>query len=223
MGPAIGQTLPLALGIAISPVPIIAAVLMLLSPKARTTSVGFLIGWVLGIIVATTVFVLLSQILPDDTETGSKPILGVIQLLLGAGMLFLALRQWRGRPGPDDEPQMPKWMQTVDHISFGGAFGLGALLAGANPKNLLLAASAGTTIGSTGLDAAEVTVTVAVFTLLAACTVLVPVIGYLMASKKLSGPLDGLRVWLSRENAVIMTVLLLVLGVVVIGKGIGSF
>ncbi|WP_194421985.1 GAP family protein [Microbacterium abyssi] len=223
MGPAIGQTLPLALGIAISPVPIIAAVLMLLSPRARTTSVGFLIGWVLGIVIATTVFVLLSQILPGMTEAGSKPILGVIQLLLGTGMLLLAFRQWRGRPGPDDEPHMPKWMQTVDHISFGGAFGLGALLAGVNPKNLLLAASAGATIGSAGLSTGEVTITVAVFTLLAACTVLLPVIGYLVASKSLAGTLDELRVWLSRENAVIMTVLLLVLGVVVIGKGIGSF
>lgn len=223
MGPAIGQTLPLALGIAISPVPIIAAVLMLLSPKARTTSVGFLLGWVLGIVVATTVFVLLSKFLPDDAESGSKPILGVIQLLLGAGMLFLALRQWRSRPGAGDEPHMPKWMQTVDRISFVGALGLGALLAGVNPKNLLLAASAGATIGSAGVSAGEVTITVAVFTLLAACTVTVPVIGYLVASAKLAGPLDALRVWLSRENAVIMTVLLLVLGVVVIGKGIGSF
>ncbi|GGD81690.1 GAP family protein [Microbacterium murale] len=223
MGPAIGQTLPLALGIAISPVPIIAAVLMLLSPKARTTSVGFLIGWVLGIVLATTVFVLLSNILPGATDTGSKPILGIVQLVLGSGMLFLALRQWRGRPGPGDEPHMPKWMQTVDHISFGGAFGLGALLAGANPKNLLLAASAGATIGSAGLGAGEATVTVAVFTLLAACTVLVPVIGYLVASERLAGPLDALRVWLSMENAVIMSVLLLVLGLVVIGKGISSF
>ncbi len=222
MGPAIGQVLPLALGIAISPVPIIAAVLMLLSPKARTTSVGFLAGWVLGIVVATTVFVLLSQVLPDATESGTRPILGAIQIVLGAGLLALALRQWQGRPRSGDEPRLPKWMQTVDHISFGGALGLGTLLAAVNPKNLLLAASAGATIGTADLDTGGVTVTVTVFTLLAACTVLIPVVGYLVASARLAVPLDALRVWLSRENAVIMTVLLLVLGIVVIGKGIGS-
>ena len=44
----IGEILPLALGIAISPIPIIAAILMLLSPRARTTSVGFLLGWEIG-------------------------------------------------------------------------------------------------------------------------------------------------------------------------------
>jgi hypothetical protein len=47
----IGDILPLALGIMISPIPIIAAILMLLSPKAKGTSVGFLVGWVAGIVV----------------------------------------------------------------------------------------------------------------------------------------------------------------------------
>ena len=45
--------MPLALGVAISPIPIIATILMLLAPQARGTSVGFLLGWVLGIVVAT--------------------------------------------------------------------------------------------------------------------------------------------------------------------------
>ncbi|HET6673526.1 MAG TPA: GAP family protein, partial [Agromyces sp.] len=56
MGSVIGDILPLALGIAISPIPIIAAILMLLSPKAKGTSVGFMLGWVLGIVIAVIVF-----------------------------------------------------------------------------------------------------------------------------------------------------------------------
>ena len=50
-----------------------------------------------------------------------------------------------------------------------------------------------------------------------------PVIGYLIASTRLAGPLDKLRVWLVDNNAVIMAVLLLVIGVSVIGKGIANF
>ncbi|UUT36730.1 GAP family protein [Microbacterium elymi] len=84
MGAVIGEILPLALGIAISPIPIIAAILMLLSPKARVTSVGFLLGWVAGIVVAVVVFTLLSSILPADDPSVSKPILGVVRLVLGA-------------------------------------------------------------------------------------------------------------------------------------------
>jgi threonine/homoserine/homoserine lactone efflux protein len=223
MGAVIGDILTLALGVAISPIPIIAAILMLLSPKARVTGTGFLVGWVLGIVVAVTVFTLLSSILPAEEEDASQPIKGVIQLVLGALLLLLAVRQWRGRPKAGEEPAMPKWMQAIDTITFPKALGLGFLLAAVNPKNLLLAASAGVTIGAAGLDAGSIVVVIAVFTLIAASTVLVPVVGYLLAADKLRGPLDALRGWLAKENAVIMAVLLLVIGVAIIGKGIGSF
>lgn len=60
MGEVIGELLPLALGIAISPVPIIAVILMLLAPRAALTSAGFMIGWVTGIVVATVVVLLIA-------------------------------------------------------------------------------------------------------------------------------------------------------------------
>ncbi|MCC2032543.1 GAP family protein [Microbacterium allomyrinae] len=223
MGAVIGDILPLALGVAISPIPIIAAILMLLSPRARVTGVGFLIGWVLGIVVAVTVFTLLSSILPAEDPTAAQPIKGVIQLVLGALLLLLALRQWRGRPQPGEEPTMPKWMQAIDKITFPKALGLGFLLSAVNPKNLLLAASAGVTIGAAGLDGGAIVLVIALFTVIAASTVLVPVVGYLFAADRLRGPLDALRGWLTKENATIMAVLLLVIGVAIIGKGIGSF
>ncbi|MBW9094861.1 GAP family protein [Microbacterium jejuense] len=223
MGAVIGDILPLALGVAISPIPVIAAILMLLSPKARVTSVGFLLGWVIGIVVAVTVFTLLSSVLPENDPDASKPIQGVIQLILGVLLLLLAVRQWRGRPKAGEEPKMPKWMQAIDKVTFPVAFGLGFLLSAINPKNLLMAAGAGVDIGSAALETGEIVLVIAIFTLLAASTVLVPVVGYLIAADRLRGPLDALRVWLGRENAIIMAVLLLVIGVSMIGKGIGSF
>ena len=223
MGAVIGEMLPLALGIAISPIPIIAAILMLLSPKARVTSVGFLLGWVIGIIVAVTVFTLLSAILPEADPNAVKPIQGVIQLILGAGLLLLAVKQWRGRPKPGETAELPKWMQAIDKVTFIVAFGLGFLLSAVNPKNLIMAAGAGLGIGGAELSTGAVIGVIAIFTLIAASTVLVPVVGYLIAAEKLRGPLDALRGWLANENAVIMAILMLVMGVSMIGKGIGSF
>ena len=83
MGGVIGEILPLALGVAISPMPVIAAILMLLSPKARTTSVGFLVGWVAGIVIAVTAITLLSSLLPEGDPNASKPVQGTIKLVLG--------------------------------------------------------------------------------------------------------------------------------------------
>lgn len=223
MGQAIGQLLPLALGIAISPLPIIAGILMLMSPRARTTSVGFLVGWIVGIAIVATVFTLLSSVLPEAADDTSKPVLGVVQIVLGVLLVLMAVKQWRGRPQGDVMPEMPKWMQQIDGMSFVASLGLGLLLSGANPKNLLLGASAGMTLGALGLSGGEVTIVIVCFTVLAASTVLIPVVGFLLASDALRAPLGRLRDWLQAENAVIMTVLLLVLGVTIIGKGIAAF
>lgn len=223
MTPALGEILPLALGIAISPIPIIAAILMLLSPRARVTSVGFLLGWMLGIVIAVTVFTLLASVLPDQDDDSPAPIKGTIQLLLGLLLLVLALGQWRKRPAPGQEPALPKWMQAIDHVTFPKALGLGFLLSAINPKNLIMAIGAGVAIGAAPLPTGQVVGVIAIFTLIAASTVAVPVIGYLVAANRLRAPLDALRGWLGKENAVIMAVLLLVIGVVMIGKGIASF
>jgi hypothetical protein len=222
MGPVIGEILPLALGVAISPIPIIAAILMLLSPKARATSVGFLIGWVGGIVVAVVVFALLSSVLPGRGADAANPVTAVIHLLLGVLLLVLALRQWRRRPKAGEEPALPKWMQAIDQVTFAKALGLGFLLSAVNPKNLLLAAAAGNDIGAADVGTGSIVTAIAVFTLVGASTILIPVVGYLFAAEKLKTPLAALRGWLAKENAVIMAVLLLVLGVDVIGKGIAA-
>ena len=222
MNEVIGEILPLAVGIAISPIPIIAAILMLLSPRAKRTSVGFLIGWLAGILVAVVLFTLLTSVIPQD-NAGPSPVAGVIKIILGALLLLLAIKQWRTRPAEGEQASMPKWMSAIDAMTAGKALGLGFLLSAVNPKNLLMAISAGVIVGSADLAVGQIAVVIIIFVLLAASTVLIPVIGYLIASARLAGPLDKLREWLVENNALIMAVLLLVIGVSVIGKGLASF
>lgn len=223
MGQIIGEILPLALGIAISPVPIIAAVLMLLSPTAKKTSIAFLAGWLLGIIVAVTVFTLLSTLIPPSEPGATKPVSGVIKIILGVLLLFLAFRQWRSRPAPGADAKLPKWMSAIDTMTASRGLILGFVLAAVNPKNLAMAIGAGVSIGAAGQSVGAVIIAIAIFTVIGGSTVAIPVIGYLIASERLRGPLESLHVWLVRNNATVMSILLLVLGVVIIGKGIANF
>ncbi|WP_406053967.1 GAP family protein [Kribbella sp. NBC_00889] len=223
MGGVIGELLPLALGVAISPVPIIAAILMLLSPKAKTTSIGFLIGWIAGIVIAVVAFTLLSSLLSEDDSDASSPVKGTIQLALGVLLILLAAKEWRARPHGQAAPDLPKWMSAIDTLTTVKGLGLGFLLAALNPKNLIMAAGAGVAIGAGNLGTGDTVVVILVYTAIAASTVAVPVIGYLAAADRLAEPLEALRGWLVRENTVVMAILLLVIGVVMIGKGIGSF
>ena len=58
MGAAIGQSLPVAVGVLLSPMPIVAMVLMLVSARARSNGFAFLVGWFLGVLGAGAVIVL---------------------------------------------------------------------------------------------------------------------------------------------------------------------
>ena len=226
MNVVIGEILPLALGIAVSPIPIIAAILMLLSPRAKGTSVGFLLG--LGASASSSRSPS-SRCSPRccrrSDDDASNPTAGWIKIGLGVLLLLMAVKQWRGRPTGDHEPELPGWMKAIDTMTAAKGAGLGFLLSAVNPKNLLMAAGAGVIIGGTAasLETGEEAVAIAVFTVIAAASVAVPVIGYLVASAKMAGPLESMRHWLVRENAVVMAVLLLVIGVAMVGKGVGSF
>lgn len=222
MAAVVGDLLPLAVGIAISPVPIIAVILMLLSPNAKSSSVGFMAGWVLGIAVAVTAFTVLSAVLPGQGSGGGSAVVGVIKTVLGALLLLLALKQFRGRPREGQRAELPTWMVALDSMTPARTMGLGFLLAAVNPKNLLLAISAGLITGEAGLTQGAAVAVIVIFVVLAASTVLIPVLGYLLASARMAGPLDRLRAWLVENNAVIMAVLLLVIGATMVGKGIGS-
>ena len=61
-----------------------------------------------------------------------------LKLVLGLLLLVVAARQWRSRPKEGDTPAVPKWMDTIDSFTPAKSAGTVFLLAGINPKNLLL-------------------------------------------------------------------------------------
>jgi hypothetical protein len=222
MGTAIGELLPLAVAIAISVTTIITTVLMLLSPKARSRTVGLLVGCVVGVGGAVALFTLLADMLPRQDSGGSSPEASVIRMVVGVLLVVLALRQWRGRPANGDRAELPKWMAGVDSIMPGKALVLGLLLSAVVPKNLLLALSAGLIVGEAGFSNGRAAVVIVVFTTIATSTVAVPVVAHLVAPARMAGPFERLREWLVENNVAIMVVLLLVIGVVMIGNSIAS-
>jgi hypothetical protein len=223
VGGVIGDLLPVALGVALSPVPIIAVILMLLAPHAKASSVAFLVGWMFGISFVVVVATLVVDPADDSDAGGSSTFVSVLKVVLGAAAVLLAVKEWRSRPRAGQEPVLPKWMSAIDTINPPKALGLGALLSGVNPKNLVLCLTGGVIIGSGGLSAGETVVAVAVFVLIGSCSVAIPVVGYLVAQQRMQGPLDELREWLTLNNSAVMSVLLLVIGVAIIGKGLAGF
>lgn len=222
MGDVIGELLPLAVGVAVSPVPVIAVILMLLAPHARAAGTAFAAGWVLGVALVTGLVTALVQPAGSASDDGASVVVAVLKLALGLLTLLLGVREWRSRPREGDEPELPGWMSAVDRTTPVRAAGLGAALSAVNPKNLALCISAGATVGDADLALDDVIVSVAVFVVLASVTVVAPVLAYLVAPASMSGRLEDLRAWLTVNNTTVLAVLLLVLGVSLVGKGVAG-
>ena len=218
---AIGDLLPSAVGVALSPVPIIAVILMLGTPKARTNGPAFAVGWVAGL-VAVSVIVLAVAGGADDPESTTSTGVDWLKLALGLLFLIMAARQWSQRPRKGEEPTMPRWLAGIDAFTTGRSLVLGAALSGVNPKNLALTLAAAASIAQAGLTTGESAFAVAVFVVLGSLTVAGPVLFYVAATEKASGPLASIKAFMSDHNAVIMMVVLLVLGAKLVGAGLAG-
>jgi hypothetical protein len=218
----VGDLLPIAVGVAISPVPVIAVILMLFSPEAGSASLAFLAGWVVGLTLVVVVVALVVD--PVDGSTASEPstFASVLKIVLGAAAVLLGVSQWRHRPRGGEPAELPGWMAAIDRIGAGKALGIGALLSAVNPKNLTLCLSAGVVVGAGGLSPGQTVIAIAVFVVLGSVTVAGPVVAYLVAPARMRGPLEELRAWLTAHNAAVMTVLLVVIGVTILGKGVAG-
>ena len=218
---AIGEVLPAAVGVAISPIPIIAVILMLFSRRARVNGPLFLLGWVLALAVVGGVAYALADSANVDTSTSASDTVSWGKIGLGLLLLALARRQWAKRPAPGETPAMPKWMAGIDALAPGRAFALGVLLAGVNPKNLALTLAAATGLAQLGVTGSDAVVGLVVFVVVASMTIALPVAYRLLGGESARAKLDELQQWLGANNAAVMTVLLLVFGVDLVAKGIG--
>jgi hypothetical protein len=222
VGEAIGDILPMAVGVALSPLPIVAIVLMLVTPRARVNGLAFIAGWLMGLSVVGVIVLALAG--PTDASEQGQPAtwVSILKLVLGVLLLLVALRQWRGRPQEGDQVAVPKWMGAIDRFAATKALGVGALLSGANPKNLLLAIAAGAAIAQTGIAGGQQAIAFAVFAIIGTLGVGIPMILFFALGER-SGPLlDGLKTWMTQHNTAIMAVLCLVIGVKLIGDAIGG-
>jgi Sap, sulfolipid-1-addressing protein len=97
MGPAIGEILPLAVVVALSPIPVIALILMLFTDRARPNSLAFTLGWIAGIVAVSVVVLVIAS--GEDLSTSGEPAAAVswIKVALGLVMLLVAAKQWQSR------------------------------------------------------------------------------------------------------------------------------
>jgi threonine/homoserine/homoserine lactone efflux protein len=222
MGEATGQVLSFAVGVAISPLPIIGVILMLATPRARSDAFGFMAGWIGGLAVVGGAILLFSSGAGATDQGAPADWTGYLKLGLGLLLLNLARKQWASRPKGDAEPEMPGWMAKIDTYTAGNAAILGVLLSAVNPKNLLLVMGAAAAIAQTGASTGSQIGALAIFIVIASIGVATPLILYFAMGDRSKRKLDDLKVKMSHNNAAIMAVICLIIGAKLIGDAISQ-
>ncbi len=223
MGQAIGQVLSFGVGVALSPVPIIAVVLMLGTARGRVNGPAFIAGWIVGLAVVGTI-VLLASGGADASEDGAPATwVSVLKLMLGLLLALVAVKQWRGRPRDPADAHLPTWMGTIDRFTPGRATAMGVALSAINPKNLVLTVGAAAAIAQTGESTGSQAVALAIFVLIGTLGPGIPVGMYFALGERAKHLLDDLKGWMGANNAAIMAVICLVIGAKLIGDAISGF
>jgi threonine/homoserine/homoserine lactone efflux protein len=220
MGSAISEVLPFAIGVAISPVSIIAVILVLFSAKARVNGLVFTAGWVVGVALVSTVIYLLADAGDVGSGGSASDTSYWLKLVGGILLVLLAFRDWRKRSVKDEAVDQPKWMSAIDTLTPVKTGGLAFLLAVANPKNLALSLAAGASLAQAGASGGEAAVGLIVFVVIASVAIIVPVVAYLVGGERAADELEGWKTWLSMNNTAMMAVLFLVFGVVLFSQGL---
>ncbi|OBH08351.1 GAP family protein [Mycobacterium sp. E3247] len=206
----------LAAVIALSPITVIPAVLVLHSPRPRPTGLAFLAGWALGLVALTAVFVGGSGLL-EGLHKAPPTWASWLRVALGSALIALGAYHWLTRHRHGD---MPRWMRSFSMLTPGRAGVTGAVLVALRPEVLLVCVAAGLAIGNSTLGVGGQLLAGAFYLVVAASTVALPILGYVWAGDRLDDALERLKVWMEEHHAVLLAIILVLIGLFVLHNGI---
>jgi Sap, sulfolipid-1-addressing protein len=216
LGSVLSTLIPLALVIALSPLTVIPAVLVLQAPRPKPTGLAFLGGWVLGLAALTAAFVASSDAL-GDLRKSPPTWASWLRVILGSGLIAFGIYRWLTRHG---HTESPRWMRSFVTLTPTRAAITGLVLVVIRFEVLVCCALAGLAIGSAGPGMAAKWIVGAVFVVVAASTVAIPVLAYAGAGDRLDEPMVRLKEWMEKNNAALLAAILLVIGLMVLYNGV---
>jgi Sap, sulfolipid-1-addressing protein len=215
-GSVLTTLIPLALVIAVSPLTIIPAVLVLQAPRPRPTGLAFLGGWLFGLAALTAAFVAGSGAL-EGLRKSPPTWASWLRVVLGLALIAFGIYEWLTRRR---HTESPKWMRSFTTLTPARAGITGLVLVVVRLEVLIMCALAGLAIDSGGLSMAANWITATVFVAVAASTVAVPVLAYAGAGDRLDDSMARLKDWMERNNAALLAAILFLIGLIVLYHGV---
>ena len=199
-----------ALAIAVNPVPIIAAVTLLMTDHGRRNTATVLAA-LIAIMLADG---LLTLFLLGSQSSGSQSAAhGGIQLVFGLVFVAIFVVQWRSKPVPPGEE--PSWMKLMNKAGFGAAVVLGLAL-----TNYALLSAGMSTIRKAGLSTQQETAALVFFVVVSVSTVAATLIVFLVRPDWATEKLTRMKAWLTKHSRVILMVVFGLMGALFCAQGL---
>lgn len=214
---AIGATFTFAVGIMVSPLPIIALIIVLMGKKAVSGGFTFVVGWILSVMALIYIAIALGQ---QFQNTQPNRLEGLIQVALGVFFVYYAFKQFAISYRTRKNPTLPKWMEGITSLSLLKLFGLAVLLNLSNVKNIPLAAQAVNAVRTIQLSVPEQWITAFIFALITSLPMLVPAVWVAFGGERAQSTMSHAKNFLVKYNHLVMGGLFLMMGSQAVGGGL---
>ena len=208
----------LGLGVALcSPVSVVTVIVLLTMPAGRRRAIAFVFGWLLAIVVIgfVTVFVLHGADFSSHKRTPSR-MASAVEIALGCLAVLVSLRALRRRRGAGaGTSEMPKWLDRLDRTNW-----LLGVLVGAFMLTYSLTVAAAAEILKANVSRADGVIAFVVFALASSTTIAAPIVRVVVRPERSQERLAAWRRWLLGNSRTIGLVALLVIGALLVARGI---
>jgi hypothetical protein len=201
----------IALGIALQPFRLSAFILILSTKDGTKKGLGFILGWLMSLVLVIAAVVLITGGRPVRFRTVPSTLVLSAKLGLGIALIVLAVVQWRRR---NRARRPPAWLARLDTMSPWAAAVTAAIL-----QPWTLVAAAAVTAAQARLSSVGDYLAVASFCLLATSSFIVLEL-YTVLAPAAGTQLAALRNWLDRHGNEVIVIVCLVLGVWLTGQSI---
>lgn len=202
---------PLAMGMVISPLPIVAVVAILLAPRGRSWALVYIATFTLVSVVVIAIGALGAAGASKASGDDSRIVSVVLGVLLTLGFAIFAAISWHGRPRHGEPAVAPSWLAAIDGVTPAAAAGPGFVMAAANSKNIPLALKAGSIIGEARLAPLAAAALCLAVAIAGSLLLIIPALITLTGSARVHSALESLKTQLVEHNAAMMTVLFAIL------------
>lgn len=236
MGELILGLVPVALGVVLSPLAIMALVAVLLSQNARANGIAYLLGWFVGLAGLMALFLWVFPML--QVHQRGEPPLWVPLVRLLVGFFLVASAVWGYRKGrvhvarmaaastPRDvvaaSPQLPGWLHSVESFRPGRTFLLGIGLFVLNPVDASCAVLAALDITLSDVASAAGLWIAVAFVVVGTLPIALPVAYVVVRGRDAEPLLDRVRTWIAGNTHVLNAALLLVIGALQLQKALAA-